>query len=346
MNWKNARSVAIDPNPRKKIARLGWRVSLLIALLLAGDACHRHKPTTHQTPNTPSPAMSALSYSCALSPTEGFGSLTALNQATLTEEKDRLLIRSTGTDTQLGFRVTPSARFAISLDIGSPAATVVELFYQVQKNQSYSADHVLHAPLRAGRNQLLLSIDDPLFAGGVRLDPGQVAGDYSLYSLRIFSSAPVSFVSPVRPQAELAASFDASTATTLFFAKSSEDLAKIKALSGVLLIVEPRDLMARALGPDPALLLPEFDLKAQPVVKIVIASPAATTLQIFYKTGDQLDYNEAHASNFPLQEGENTIYIEIPVRNASGALRLDPGMVAGDYVLREIEARAVATGQH
>jgi hypothetical protein len=345
MNWKNARSVVIHPNPRKGIAGLCGRVLLLIALLLAGNACHRRKAARPQTPSVGSPMISALSFSCALSPAEGFGDLTTLNQATLAEEKDRLLIRATGTDTQLGFRVTPSARFAISLDIGSPAATVVELFYQVQ-NQSYSAEHVVQAPLKAGRNRLLLSVDDPLFSGGIRLDPGQIAGDYSLYSLQIFSHAPVSFVRPVKPQAELAASFDASTATTLFFAKSSEDLAKIKALGDVLLVVDPRGLMARALGTDPALLLPEFDLNGQPIVKIVIASPAATSLQIFYKTRDQLDYDPAHATIFPLQSGENTIYIEIPVRNATGALRLDPGTVAGDYLLREIEARAITAGPH
>jgi hypothetical protein len=67
---------------------------------------------------------------------------------------------------------------------------------------------------------------------------------------------------------------------------------------------------------------------------------------MFYKTREAIDYDKAPSSNRPLQPGENTVSLEVPVRTASGALRLDPGMAPGDYLLEELEVRALAeTGQ-
>jgi hypothetical protein len=71
-----------------------------------------------------------------------------------------------------------------------------------------------------------------------------------------------------------------------------------------------------------------------------LVSPVATTVQIFYKTRDALDYDEAHSSSAPLQPGENTVFLEVPIRDAAGALRLDPGTAPGDYLLKELEVRA------
>ena len=146
---------------------------------------------------------SVLRHSCALSQTEGFGNLSVLNQATVTEERDGLLIHATGPDAQLGFRVTAAGRCGVSLDISSPAATLLELFYEVQ-HQPFSAERVVQTPLKTGRNQVMLLINHPQFSGGIRLDPGAIPGDFSLHSLQIFSNAPVSFVRPARLQAELA----------------------------------------------------------------------------------------------------------------------------------------------
>jgi hypothetical protein len=334
----NSKNTITFGTRRKKMAFLASKLLLLTCLLLVMSSCHRRKSRGEQAQSTDSPVNSVLNYSCALSPTEGFGILSLKNQAASSEEKDRLLIHATGADPQLGFTVTAPGRYAIYLDLSSPAATLLELFYQVQ-SQPFSAEHVLQAPLKAGRNQILLSIDDPQFSGGIRLDPGQVAGDYSLYSLQVFSNAPVSFVHPARTQADLSAAFNAST-KNLFSAKTSDAWGKIKPLHDAQLIADANGVTVKAAGVDAQLQLPEFELAGNPIVKIVIVSPAATTMEMFYKTGNQLDYDQGHSSSQPLQPGENTVYLEIPVRATSGVLRLDPGMVAGDYLLKEIEARA------
>jgi hypothetical protein len=325
---------------RNKIVLCCWRLVWLTCLLMALNSCHHRKPRGEQAPRAELPLSSVLNYSCALSSADGFGNLTAMNQASLSEEKDRLLIHATGDDAQLSFRVTAPGRYAIYLDIGSPAPTILELFYQIQ-NQPLSAEHVLQTPLKAGRNQILLSIDDPQFSGFVRLDPGQVAGDYSLYSLQIFSHTPVAFLRPARPQSELAASFNAST-KNLFSTKTSDAWGKIRVLHDAQVTSDANGLNVKATGIDPQLLLPEFELVGHPIVRLVLVSPAATTIQMFYKAGGQLDYDQGHSSSQAMQPGENTVYLEIPMREASGALRLDPGMAMGEYVLKEIEARATA----
>ena len=330
---------------RIKMPNLRWRLLATISVLLLGNACDHRKPPVEQSQAAPPPVTSVLSYSCGLAPGDGLGTLSVLHQATLAEEKDRLLIHATGPDAQLAFRVTAEGRHAVSLDITSPGDTLLELFYQVrniyQDPNEFSAKHVLQAPLKSGRNQLLLLIDDPEFSGGVRLDPGQLPGEYSLHSLQVFSNVAVSFVQQATPQADLGAGFNES-AKILFSAKSKGGWDMIKALNDAQLAPDENGLTVNATGTDAQLLLPEFELGGNPVVKVVIVSPAATILQIFYKMGGRLDYDAKRIVSQPLQPGENTVYLKIPVRDTSGALRLDPGAVAGNYVVKELEVRAGA----
>jgi hypothetical protein len=310
--------------------------AVLLVVLCGG--CHHRKMRKEQTQTADAPVTVVFSYSCALSPSEGFGDATVMNQTTLAEEKDRLRIHATGPDPQLGLSVTAPGQYAIRLDIESPVATLLELFYQVQSTP-FSADHVLQSPLKPGRNQILLALNDPQFSGALRLDPGQVAGDYSIYSLEVFSTTPVSFARAPRSQADLAAAFNASSQVVLS-SKASETLGKIKALKDVQLTLEANGLAIKATGNDPGLVLPECELSGHPIVKVVIVSPVATTIQMFYKTRDALDYDEGHSSSYPLHPGENTVYLEVALREAFGTLRLDPGILPGDYLLKEFEVRA------
>jgi len=334
MNWKNT-----------NISGRGFcpKILAILGLLIGATGCHdRQMPKESPPPAADSlPTTALFAYSSTL-PTKGAsGILAATNEATVAEEQDHLLIHATGTDAQVVFGVIGApGRYFVRLEIGSPAVTQLELFYQVQ-SQPFSAQHVLKTPLKPGRNQLLFLIDDPQFSGSIRLDPGQTPGDYQLYSLQIFASAPVSLMHRPRPQSELAASFNAST-KSLFIANNVEAWSKIKAARDAQLGPDANGLSVKATGADPELLLPEFALTGNSIIKIVMVSPAATTLQAFYKTQGQIDYDEAHTESQPLKAGENTIYLELQVHEVAGALRLDPGSIPGDYLFKEIEVRADA----
>lgn len=324
---------------------LRWRLFAAISLLLWGNACDRRERQQEQPQTAPTPLTSVLSYSCAFSPEDGVG-IFSLNQATVAKERDQLRIHATGPDAQLGFRVTAAGRNAVRLDISSPGETLLELFYQVRNiyqdpAQPFSAEHVVQTQLKSGRNEVLLLIDDPRFNGGLRLDPGQIPGVYSLHSLQVFSNVAVSFVERAMPQAELAESFNEST-EILFSAKTNGGWGTIKALNDAQLITNGDELRVNATGTDAQLLLPEFELSGNPIVKVVIVSPAATILQLFCRTKSGLDYQEGRSARQPLEPGENTVYLKVPVRDASSPLRLDPGAVAGNYLLKELEIRASA----
>ena len=315
--------------------------TLLCLMLLSG--CSREE-TPEEEDTAPPPAMKpgrALAHSVSMSATRGFAALTAAAQATIDVVEGGTRVTAAGEDPQLTFGVTGAVGrpTAVYVDFESPAASVLELFYQVG-NVPFSADHVITTATKAGRNEILLQVDDPRFSGWCRLDPGQAAGEYTVRSIIIFSDRPIGLIAPARPQTELAAAFEAST-TSLFAARTAEVFSAFQALKDVKLDVVPEGLSVHATGTDPSLILPEFAIAQPAIIKVVIASPAETTLQIFHKVHGQTDYTEPQSRSQRIAAGENVIYIEHDEPTTAGPMRLDPGNVPGDYLIKEIEVRAV-----
>ena len=99
----------------------------------------------------------------------------------------------------------------------------------------------------------------------------------------------------------------------------------------------------RSQGKDPFFLLPEFkiDRAMQYIMKIILTAPQATSWQVFYGTVQQRQYNETHSVSGQLQAGENTFYVVLDDKDLQGQIRVDPGMVEGEYELKSLEIRAV-----
>lgn len=92
-----------------------------------------------------------------------------------------------------------------------------------------------------------------------------------------------------------------------------------------------------ATGADPKLLLPVFAVPASLVIKIDITSSVATSLQVFYKTTSQPDYNREQSVKARISEGRQELLLTIPSKNITGSLRLDPGSHPGNYCIHNIE---------
>lgn len=61
-------------------------------------------------------------------------------------------------------------------------------------------------------------------------------------------------------------------------------------------------------------------------------------LQVFYDTKDHRDsFDESHSIRRPTQRGENNITVEITDPGFGGGIRLDPGTLTGEYVIKLIE---------
>lgn len=152
------------------------------------------------------------------------------------------------------------------------------------------------------------------------------------------TSVPAKMVQ--KPQTELAQMFTAA-GTVLLSLKTPEELERIQPFRDVTLSRQLNGLKITSTGPDPSVLIPDFSNK-NPIVKIVIESPAITTLQLFYRLPRQRGYKEAQSLIQQIAAGRNVVYAELPDPAWTGRLRLDPGDVRGDYILESIEVKAVA----
>ncbi|HSH39781.1 MAG TPA: hypothetical protein VK993_13470 [Chthoniobacterales bacterium] len=313
----------------------------------AFSGCSREEVPTEErstvaaTPKKPSPVFAE---SVAISATRGVNSLNTANQASIAVIDRAIRVSATGDDPQLtvGISGARGGSTAVYLDFDSPAASALELYYQVA-NVPFSADHVIATSTKQGRNQILLQVDDPRFSGWLRLDLGQIAGEYTIHSIVVLSDHPLSLVAPPRPQAELAASFEASV-SSVWAARTPDVFDEFKPVKDVDIQTAPEGLALKANGADPSLLLPEFDARQPVIIKVVVISPTDTALQLFYKIEGQTDYSEPQSYSQPLKIGANTIYLEHNEPRTSAPLRLDPGMSPGNYLLNDIEVRAVKAG--
>lgn len=105
------------------------------------------------------------------------------------------------------------------------------------------------------------------------------------------------------------------------------------------------DILAlQATGNDPTIILPALNYpgNALTVLKIDITCPEDSEFfQVFYMTIEKKKYNEKQSVKCGIRKGRNVIYLEIPNVKLTGRLRLDPGRVAGEYLIHELEVRSV-----
>lgn len=108
-------------------------------------------------------------------------------------------------------------------------------------------------------------------------------------------------------------------------------------------VVQPTSsgLKVDANGADPQLILPAFAAGKHVVVKVVLDTPAATPIQLFYLTQGQAAHSEDHMLSRMLSMGANTVYFDLSRLDVVDPLRLDPGAAVGDYLIRSITAKSV-----
>jgi hypothetical protein len=93
---------------------------------------------------------------------------------------------------------------------------------------------------------------------------------------------------------------------------------------------------------DPYILLPRLPVTGKPPlsVRVQFGSPVPPLVQVFYDTKENRDgWDEAHSVRKPTQKGENDITIDITDSAFGGRLRLDPGDLGGEYIIKLIEVR-------
>jgi len=102
-------------------------------------------------------------------------------------------------------------------------------------------------------------------------------------------------------------------------------------------------LLIHALNDDPQVILPTLEGVTpgnKLTVHVQLASPGPTEFQIFYSVSVVGGFDEAHSVKKPIQRGDNDVVVEFTEPDFKGKIRLDPGMLAGDYILKLIEVRS------
>ncbi len=336
-----------DPNPDTRRARsaqqtliLCWFLVLLASLVLT--ACERG-PDETDLPAAAQPKVTkneTLTSSLSLLES-GATAIVAGGEATLRMLPVGVAVEAKGNDPQLILPPlqTPGSSVTLRVAVEAPVDTTLELYFQTKSAPQFSTEKVIGAAIKEGQNNVLIRLDDPQFNGQLRLDPGQSPGRYVISALEIFAAKPLQIARLARSQEELAAAFEKFPGV-LFSASTPAELQSIQAGKEVVVRTEA-GFTAVASGTDPGLLLPEFPGAGVPLlVHITINSPAQTTLQMFYLKKGQSEYVESQTASYELKAGRNSLFLELPEAGWTGRLRIDPGMVPGDYTIESIVIKA------
>lgn len=155
------------------------------------------------------------------------------------------------------------------------------------------------------------------------------------------------FNEPRLSSKEIAATFDLLSPGTSFldpteFAKGLTPQSGIQTISAL-----PDGVGIVANNTHPVLLLPHtpFQDAASCVVKLDISSPAFTNLSVLYANSATKKYVADQLVSVPIRKGRQIVYLDMGAENLYGRLRLDPGHVAGEYILHGMEVRHITQEQ-
>jgi len=267
---------------------------------------------------------------------------------------DDVVLRSTGTDPRLllpELKAPPGTRLVMSIDIESPANTTLQLFCPTDapiaggllRNAKRAVRNVLrrgNAPaahyteersvrvhLSCGRNQLQVELP-PWTGGRLRLDPGEVDGDFILRALEIR---------------------DVNREATALRLERPADFAKLHLL-GQLEWSQRGDLVIRSTGEQPVVRLPRFECRMgeRACLWIDLVSPVATVLTVSGVSRSSTPREETSgweewSIRSSVRKGPNAL--ALPLTPGATELRLQLGAATGDYTIRSVEVRVVSMTQ-
>jgi hypothetical protein len=104
---------------------------------------------------------------------------------------------------------------------------------------------------------------------------------------------------------------------------------------------ESGDLLAESNDPYLVYKIPRTLAGQTLLVHIALTAPQGAGIgQLYYRT-PEAGYNQQDSEWIPLISGENDIYFSVPAEMSKMDLRFDPGVIAGDYHITTVEAKAL-----
>ena len=110
----------------------------------------------------------------------------------------------------------------------------------------------------------------------------------------------------------------------------------------------PEGLLLEALGDDPFFSVPftpaeEGNGKEQYLVEVELDAPQDTLFALYFTlAGNRTEIRPQQQAGAKIHKGRNRILLRLPRVDIQGLLRIDPGQVSGQYLLRSLTVKAVS----
>lgn len=163
-----------------------WLLAILIAVSAGCNA-----PENEPAVASPSPATSPSESSPAiltLSPANRFEGITQGGNTTISRTAEGLVVQSAEDPYVLLPRlpVTYKPPFSVRVEFMGPVPSVVQIFYDTKENRDgWDEAHSVRKPTQNGQNDITIDITDSAFGGRLRLDPGDLGGEYIIKLIEV-----------------------------------------------------------------------------------------------------------------------------------------------------------------
>lgn len=131
-----------------------------------------------------------------------FAGVAEMANVKLNRTRNGLELTASTVDPQLllpAIDATAAKMWSIHIRITSPGATTLQMFYTTKRKPDFEETHSVRKPLQKGDNDIEVQFGDPDLGSRVRLDPGELPGNYivQLIELRpVNSGSGASAASP------------------------------------------------------------------------------------------------------------------------------------------------------
>lgn len=102
-------------------------------------------------------------------------------------KRGALWLRANGKDSYFAFPLTiiPDNPREFKLDISFPAATTIQVYFSPDKSRGFDEKNSINMKVAAGRFKVIMPIENLNQNGLLRIDPGQIAGEYIIHQIEI-----------------------------------------------------------------------------------------------------------------------------------------------------------------
>ena|SRR2546429_6427007 len=165
---------------------VGRRYSLLLSVVALGffyTACGDSNPNETAVENSTA-AVKTITFG----PGNKFEGIVGGANANITVTADGLKIQALNDDPSIRLPpvdVPAGTKLTLHVKIFSPATTNLQVFYTTAKNPNFDETHSIRKPIQKGDNDVTAEITAPDFSGSIRLDPGELPGDYLLTLIEV-----------------------------------------------------------------------------------------------------------------------------------------------------------------